>query len=340
MKISFLVTFYNQEKYVYDNLESISKIQIPCDYEIIVGDDGSTDNTIEEVEKWRGVFGDHLFIIRSNRDDGITDKVQRASNLRKRLLGHSVGDFFCICDGDDYYCDSSFINEAIALLNKYDSLSLIMHGMNMKYPHKAEYSAPEMQEGRVNSREYIRWHYSPAESCVYRRLYDELFQDRVNRALYYDDNDIVITHLSYGDAWFVNKPVINYRQHDDSIWNSMNRAQQGVVNVIGAENECYLSPNYKNDIIFRYRRDILYSYFRKNNPETQIGRGYIRLFDYNNMPVSDLCTVLFDISHASDEQVKKVEELIINLRIMDFPTYKNVRENVDKERTCEEEELV
>lgn len=46
MKISFLVTYYNQVDFVQQSLESILALDIPCEYEILVGDDGLTDGSI------------------------------------------------------------------------------------------------------------------------------------------------------------------------------------------------------------------------------------------------------------------------------------------------------
>lgn len=40
MKVSFLVTYYNQKEYVQQSLDSILAIEKPCEWEIIVGDDG------------------------------------------------------------------------------------------------------------------------------------------------------------------------------------------------------------------------------------------------------------------------------------------------------------
>ena len=52
MKVSFLVTYYNQKEYVKQSMESILAIDKPCDWEILVGDDGSTDGTIEVVNEY------------------------------------------------------------------------------------------------------------------------------------------------------------------------------------------------------------------------------------------------------------------------------------------------
>ena len=58
MKVSFLVTYYNQEKYVEQSLNSILAIEKPFDWEILIGDDGSTDGTIDIIKRYIESQGD------------------------------------------------------------------------------------------------------------------------------------------------------------------------------------------------------------------------------------------------------------------------------------------
>lgn len=68
MKISFLVTYYNQKKYVKQSMDSILAIDKPCDWEILVGDDGSTDGTDEEVKKYISQYPDNIKLYVMPRD--------------------------------------------------------------------------------------------------------------------------------------------------------------------------------------------------------------------------------------------------------------------------------
>ena len=45
MKLSVFVVTYNQEQYIKQCLESIAKQKVNFDYEVIIGDDCSTDGT-------------------------------------------------------------------------------------------------------------------------------------------------------------------------------------------------------------------------------------------------------------------------------------------------------
>ena len=60
MKVSFLVTYYNQKEYVKQSMDSILAIDKPCEWEILVGDDGSTDGTIDEINKYVKQFPDNI----------------------------------------------------------------------------------------------------------------------------------------------------------------------------------------------------------------------------------------------------------------------------------------
>lgn len=51
-KVSVLITFYNQENYVDKAIESVLKQKIEYPVQIIVGDDGSSDHTLDKLENW------------------------------------------------------------------------------------------------------------------------------------------------------------------------------------------------------------------------------------------------------------------------------------------------
>ncbi|MBQ4262096.1 MAG: glycosyltransferase, partial [Ruminococcus sp.] len=45
--VSVIITFYNQEKYVDATMQSVLDQKTDFDFEIIAGDDGSSDRTVE-----------------------------------------------------------------------------------------------------------------------------------------------------------------------------------------------------------------------------------------------------------------------------------------------------
>ena len=62
VKVSFCVTYYNQSGFVSQSLDSILALDIPCGFEILVGDDGSADDTVEKVKEYQSRFPDKIKI--------------------------------------------------------------------------------------------------------------------------------------------------------------------------------------------------------------------------------------------------------------------------------------
>jgi glycosyltransferase involved in cell wall biosynthesis len=61
IQVSVCVVTYNQEKYIAECLESLVTQQTSFKFEIIVGEDCSTDNTINILEKYKHLNNFHIF---------------------------------------------------------------------------------------------------------------------------------------------------------------------------------------------------------------------------------------------------------------------------------------
>ena len=53
IKVSILVTFYNQEDYVDQAMKCIFEQNMKYSFEVLVGDDGSSDATVPKVQEWQ-----------------------------------------------------------------------------------------------------------------------------------------------------------------------------------------------------------------------------------------------------------------------------------------------
>jgi len=89
--ISIVIPVYNQARHLVNCLTSIKK-QTYNNYEIIVINDGSTDNIIEVVEKFKQIFGYRLsYWEQENRGAGA------ARNMGAKL---AEGEYLIFCDAD------------------------------------------------------------------------------------------------------------------------------------------------------------------------------------------------------------------------------------------------
>lgn len=105
MKISIITATYNSSKTVRDTFESILA-QTHEDYEVIVVDGASKDNTIEIVKEYEPLFNGRLRYI-SERDKGIYDAMNKG-------IAMATGDIIGILNSDDFFFD----NNALYQINR------------------------------------------------------------------------------------------------------------------------------------------------------------------------------------------------------------------------------
>ncbi len=131
-KISIIIPCYNNEKYVSEALESALN-QNYKNTQIIVVDDGSTDDSVKVVEGYTGV---HL----------IEQKNQGASGARNTALKYADGDYIAFLDSDDYW-DNDFLEVMLDKVIEED-VKLVYCGWQHvgDYKHKEPFIPPDYEK--------------------------------------------------------------------------------------------------------------------------------------------------------------------------------------------------
>ena len=94
MKLSIITVTYNSEKTLRDTIESVLS-QTYTDYEYIIVDGASKDNTINIVKEYEPKFEGRMRWI-SEPDKGIYDAMNKGIKM-------STGDVVSIINSDDFY---------------------------------------------------------------------------------------------------------------------------------------------------------------------------------------------------------------------------------------------
>ncbi len=93
LKISYIITAYNLEKYIAQCIESVMPNIMPGVSELLIIDDGSTDSTAEMVDSYVRKHPEIRVI--HQRNTGVAE----ARNVGCR---EALGEWLCYLDGDDY----------------------------------------------------------------------------------------------------------------------------------------------------------------------------------------------------------------------------------------------
>ncbi|MDE5007250.1 glycosyltransferase, partial [Francisella tularensis subsp. holarctica] len=75
IKVTVFVMKYNQEKYFVQCLVSLVTQETDFDFEIIVGDDFSTDGTRDVIQVYQKMYPDIIKQVFSDKNVGITENI-------------------------------------------------------------------------------------------------------------------------------------------------------------------------------------------------------------------------------------------------------------------------
>ena len=310
MKVSFLVTYYNQAKYVSQSLDSILAIHKTFDWEILVGDDGSSDNTVDEVSRYIAKWPEHIFLTVMPREkDKKYDSILRASACRLTLLEKAAGDFFCILDGDDFYIDKDFVADAISVFEKYPEISTVGGCHAFFTDGKYEYPRIRINTGVCRSRDFIKKYYIHAGACVYRNLLSENKIETIKKIGYFDDNDIILSHLNYGDFYYLGRYVYGYRQTESSIWNDSAELERDIINMQDYYVLLQLVSNYPDEIEARQFPAIYHLFLNKKEIKQEVPREKYEKFVSITGKNTELYSLL-TYEELSDSEKKKLDDWV------------------------------
>ncbi len=226
--VSFVVTSYNYEKYILKTLESIKK-QSYKNFEILVVDDCSSDNSCKVVEKF----------IEENQDLKITlfvqNKNQGQMSAMMRGLKEAQGQFVSFIDSDDILMpDYAKIHVQTHLKTSLamTSCSIIEIGENDEVHTFNSISSPacetvedllntEKNDYKIIKAHFGGWHWSPNSSAMYRKASIELLLDYKNTDKWRICPDKFIMNYAHliGGSAIINAPLIGYRRHSSNAGN-------------------------------------------------------------------------------------------------------------------------
>ena len=211
IKLTFIVVSYNEAKYINEAINSILNLKINYDYEIIIGDDGSNDGSIDIIKDVSNKHNNIKYFV-MDRESGLTAKdvigAIRCSNVIKKAINMASGEYLLMLSADDYYVDNSFVNEDIDFMdNNKEYLSLIHDGYNLNKNKNNQYF--DYPNSLFWSKEYL--HISNYFIRNDRNLKNNLL------TYFCDDTGMCYSVLKTSKVKYNNKKIFEYRKNDIGI---------------------------------------------------------------------------------------------------------------------------
>lgn len=238
MRFSVIVPLYNKEPYVEKALRSILG-QTFYDFELVIVNDGSKDNSLAVAEKVLAGIGNARIINQEN--SGV-------STARNNGVSASKGEYICFLDADDWW-EPMFLEEMSKLVDEYPDAGIYGTGYTIINEHKRRTRVAPIGVDEGFEKGYINYCQVYAKTlamplctgavCIPRRIFDGLGGFKANLKLGEDFDLWIRIALKY-KVVFLNKSLSNYNQDVDG-------ANRGVGKLHKPENHMLWNLGYLED---------------------------------------------------------------------------------------------
>ena len=294
--VSVIVPVYNTEQYIDECISSILE-QTYCNYEIIIVNDGSTDDSLKKCMDYENKYNNIKLISIVNSGPS------KARNVAMKV---AKGDLYYFIDSDDKIATDLLEIMVNRLLNDNSDIvicdyykwnaSLESVNYNIKYLNNNEEGITLLSKRIIDD---FLWN-----KIFRKKIFDGICFDE--KLYVYEDMDVM--HLLFERASkisYINKNLYYYRQRKDSSVNNLDFNKKMNFFLVQEKRYSYLSSKYERIEKFLFHSLVValmsvYKYAIQNNEledvRSQLMEQYKKL--NGRIDCSSIITIIFTISES------------------------------------------
>lgn len=213
MKLSVHILTYNSERYIKDALDSVLRQKTTFPFEIVIGDDASSDDTFKIIEKYAKKHGN----IKAHKNPKNLGILENFKTTLDRCLGEYVFDLA----GDDWISDENALQILVDTLDENPTYGFVDSGYDVffEYRKKTRLFHNKRVLNKSTYAEHVQTIGSPTLGCCFRKNALEQFVDfdrYIEMGFKIEDYPILTDLTQNCDFGFVKKSMITYRIHKAS----------------------------------------------------------------------------------------------------------------------------
>lgn len=232
MLLSIIIPIYNMEIYLHDCLRSLEKQKFDDVVEIILVDDGSTDNSLQ-VCMDAAKRDSHFHVIHQEN--------QGVSAARNTGLNNAIGEYVAWIDPDDYITNDWYVTVKKELSTSPDMIYFDMYRLVDGEYHEVNFDKISRS---LSKRELCE------ELAVGNRIQSHLWSKIIRRKFFdcpfsnkysYCEDFAILHYVCWHvkECKYIHKPLYVYRQVENSITNEKKQLMKNILIVIGLYKQRY-----------------------------------------------------------------------------------------------------
>ena len=209
MKVSICTATYNQEKFIAQAIDSVINQKVNFDYELIIGEDFSTDGTRQIVLEYQKKFLDKIKLILNKENIG-------SKNNFNNVYNQCEGEYIAWLDGDDYWTDMNKLQIQADYLDNNPDCSLCFHDINFFYENGDNpsylFPFPPLNKDKLTTEDLLQRNFIGSCSVMYRAGCVKKLPDWVFAPIA-SDWPINIAYSLKGKLGYIRETMSAYRIH-------------------------------------------------------------------------------------------------------------------------------
>ncbi len=199
--VSILLNCYNASSFISKAIESVLS-QTYYNWELVIWDDGSTDNTLEVLNKYKDK---RIKIFRSSNNVGL-------GKSRLKAISKLNGNLISILDADDYF-EPEKIKKQVEIFNDHPDVSVCATWANFYNElNKVIYLFKTKNKKEELKKKLLYINFLPHSSIMYRKKKALDVGWYSTQLEYSQDYDLTLKLLEVGDLYVINEYLTNIFQ--------------------------------------------------------------------------------------------------------------------------------
>lgn len=227
VKVLVLLSAYNGEKYIGEQLDSLLALETSVD--ILIRDDGSSDNTVDIIKEYCGKY-DNISLLQGNNLGFVESFNELISNSMVENYT-----WIAFCDQDDVWLPNK-LSEALRIVSSdYDDSKPIMYCSNLIVTDERLNIIGRMHKSKPNLSLESVLVQNPATGCtvLFNKSAALLYRKSINNTILSHDYNMLMICTCMGKVYYDYNSYIFYRQHGDNIYGGISKkVSKGVIDIL------------------------------------------------------------------------------------------------------------
>jgi Glycosyltransferases involved in cell wall biogenesis len=256
--LTIICITYNQGQYIEKTIQNFLSQKTNFEYEIIIHDDASSDETVSILKKYKCAYPNKINLILQHEN-----QYSKSVNFIEKFMEPLIrGKYVAFCEGDDYWCDENKLQDQVDFLEKNPNYIACAHQTIVKnikagtektinFLNHDQDITFKSQLYQVFGKAHIH-----SNSLVYRRFILDKKPKFVSETRSFGDYQLLMYISLLGNIRFINKIMSVYNLFSTGSWTENSKKEESQLRIFKERISLLLEVNrctrykYFNDIIY------------------------------------------------------------------------------------------